>query len=100
MNEFLESAISRVGDVIGSLRASEPGDDGSVTAIIINDAITTLRAAERELREAYRQPRGQCRAERADDDTKMIYRCFRDAGHDGIHEGFGVTAPGPLWSWS
>lgn len=54
MDNQLESAISRISDVIASLRCSEPSDDEPVTTSIINDAITTLMAAEREITEAYK----------------------------------------------
>lgn len=88
----LESAATRIADVIASLRDSEPSDTAEETDEIVNDAITTLEAAERDVTAARQTDRGQCRAMLRGDDDETI-RCQHDAGHDGLHEDGD-------WGWS
>jgi hypothetical protein len=86
--DTLESALTRVNDVINSLRASEPTDDEQMTGVIINDAITTLGAAAREIENARRtatpdpvatQPMPPAAAPAPDHRTYMDFR-FRYDG--------------------
>lgn len=97
MDKLLESAIASVSDVISALRPiNDRGRFGPDDFTTVAEAVTMLRAADRLLTEAYKTPRGQCRAEHAYDEgigAPGRSRCELDAGHDGAHEDGD-------WGWS
>jgi hypothetical protein len=87
----LKSALARVIDVrmlTEHLTETWRTDETAVCTALAN-AVTTLRAAEREITARLKIGPGQCRASHTDDDGPGAYvesRCELDAGHDGPHE--------------